>query len=114
MPGGDEQVATSDRRALGAILFLAAGTNAMDVYSALNSSPWTAESFGGTPEKAKACRRYVYHSIAVTSFYGLTSGIIAHSMWPIVGVVLADAYMYYLYSKALAKAAERGNTGWDN
>jgi len=113
MAGGDEFTGGGSSRALGAILFLAAGTNAMDVYSALNSSPWTAESFGGTPTKAQACRRYVYHSIAVTSFYGITSGVIAHSIWPIIGVALADAYMYYLYSKALAKAAERGNSGWD-
>ena len=88
MAGGDEFIAGGDRRTLGALLFLAASTNALDVYSALNSSPWTAESFGGNPEKAKSCREYVFHSIGVTSFFGVTSGIIAHTWWPIIGTVL--------------------------
>ena len=113
MAGGDELIG-GNSRAIGAILFLAAGTNAMDVYSALNSSPWTAESFGGDPEKAKACREYVWHSIAVTSFYGVTSGIIARSWWPIIGVFLADLYMYYLYDRALKRAQERKSTTWDS
>ena len=114
MPAGDEHLTSKDSRALGAILFIAAGTNAMDVYSALNSSPWTAESFGGDPEKAKACREYVWHSIVVTSFYGLTSSVIARSVWPIIGTMLADVYMWYLYNRALMRAAARNSQGWDD
>lgn len=114
MPTEEFAAGGADRRALSGLLFIAAGTNALDVYSALNSSPWTAESFGGDPDKAKACMRYVYHSIAVTSFYGLASGIIARSMWPVVGTVIADVYMLWLYTQALKKAKEKGSTGWDS
>ena len=77
------------RRALSAIMFMQALTNAMDVYSALNSSPWTAENFGGDESKAKSCREYVWHSIAVTSIYGISSSIIAESWWPVIGEVSA-------------------------
>ena len=54
--------------------------NTFDAYSTLNSSPWTAESFGGNPEKARACREYVWHAIAVSSFYGLASAAIGESV----------------------------------
>lgn len=114
MAGGDEfGLGRSTNRAVGGLLFIAASTNAMDAYSALNSSPWTAESFGGDPDKARACRRYVYHSVAVTSAYAIAAGIIAASWWPIIGALVANVYMYYLYSKALQKAQEKGSTDWD-
>lgn len=112
MASGDEFLGGTDNRAVAAVLFLAASTNALDVYSALNSSPWTAESFGADPEKAAACREYVLHSIAVTSFYGFTAGAIAGSWWPIIGTVLANLYMYWLYNRALGRAAARGSTDW--
>lgn len=105
-PGG------SGQRELAAMLFIAASTNAMDVYSALNSSPWTAESFGGDPEKAAACREYVYHAMAVTSFYAIMGSIIARNPWPIYGFVPAAAYMYWLYWRALNRAVNRGSTSW--
>lgn len=108
----DSFVGAKDKRALSALLFMAASTNAMDVYSALNSSPWTAESFGGDPEKAKACMKYVYHSIAVTTFYGAAGSIIGHNWWPIVGTILADSYMYYLYVTALSRAKSSGSQSW--
>jgi hypothetical protein len=114
MAGGDEFIAGGDRRTLGALLFLAASTNCLDVYSALNSSPWTAESFGGDPEKAKSCKEYVYHSIGVTSFFGVTSGIIAHTWWPIIGTLLANLYMFWLYQRALSRAQARGSQKWED
>lgn len=107
-----DSVAYGDRRALGALLFLAAGTNALDVYSALNSSPWTAENFGADAKKAESCREYVKHSIAVTTAFGVTSAVIAGSWWPLVGTVAANAYMYWLYERALSRGAVAGSTGW--
>lgn len=96
-----------------ALLFIAASTNAMDVYSALNSSPWTAESFGGDPEKSKACREYVYHSIGVTAFYCTVSAVLAKNVWPLVGWAIASGYMYWLYMRALGRAEKRGSTTWE-
>jgi hypothetical protein len=99
-------------RALGALLFMQASTNAMDVYSALNSSPWTAENFGADPEKAASCMEYVMHSIAITSFFGVSSAVIAKSWWPVIGTALADGYMFWLYNRALQRGASSGSTGW--
>lgn len=114
MASGDEFVGGSGARAVSAVLFLAASTNALDVYSALNSSPWTAESFGGDPDKAAACREYVYHSIAVTSFYGITASYIGRSWYPVIGTLLANLYMYWLYNRALSRAQARGSKEWDD
>jgi hypothetical protein len=99
-------------RVASAILFIQASTNAMDVYSALNSSPWTAQSFGADPEKRKACMEYVYHSLAVTAFYAGAATVIARNAWPVIGWALASAYMYWLYSRALNRAQASGSTSW--
>ncbi len=99
-------------RAISAILFIQASTNALDVYSALNSSPWTAQSFGADPEKRRACMEYVYHSIGVTAFYAIAASLIAQNPWPIIGMVLADGYMYWLYTRALNRAQASGSTSW--
>lgn len=101
-------------RVASALLFIQASTNAMDVYSALNSSPWTAESFGGDPDKAKACREYVYHSMGITTFYCVSAALLAKNIWPIIGAVIAEAYMYWLYMRALRRADERGSSDWNS
>lgn len=101
-------------RVASAILFIQASTNAMDVYSALNSSPWTAESFGGDADKAAACREYVYHSMGITTFYCVAAALLAKNIWPIIGAFIAEAYMYWLYMRALKRAETRGSTDWES
>jgi hypothetical protein len=100
-------------RAVSAILFIQASTNAMDVYSALNSSPWTAQSFGADPEKRKACMEYVHHSLGVTLFYSASATVLARNWWPMIGWSLASGYMYWLYQRALKRAQDSGSTSWD-
>lgn len=100
------------QRTLSALLFLQASTNAMDVYSALNSSPWTAESFGGDERKRRACLEYVHHSVAVTLFYSLASALLARNVWPMIGWAIASGYMYWLYNRALRRAVEAGSKDW--
>jgi hypothetical protein len=112
MAGFDDALGAGSGRAVSALLFISASTNALDVYSALNSSPWTAESFGGDPEKAAACKEYVLHSVAVTSFYALVAAAIAHNWWPIIGALIANAYMIWLYKRALTRAVQRDSTSW--
>src|SRR5438270_9016072 len=71
-------------RMAAAILFLQSSMEAMDVYSALNSSPWTAESFGSDPRKRQACLEYVYHGVGVTAFYCIGAAVLANNWWPII------------------------------
>jgi hypothetical protein len=98
----------------GAILFMQAGTNVFDVYSALNSSPWTSENFGADPQKAASCREYVLHSMVWTSFYCGLAAWISKSWWPIFGLALANVYMWWLYERALKRGAAAGSQGWAN
>lgn len=107
-----EEVLAGDRRTLGALLFIAASTNVVDVFSAVNSSPWTAQSFGGDPEKAESCRKYVRHAMVIAGAYSAAAAWIARSWWPIVGAVAAEGYMWWLYDDALNKAVETGSTDW--
>jgi hypothetical protein len=103
----------SDAARVGAaILFLQASTNAMDVFSAVNSSPWTAENFGGDQTKNASVREYVYHGIGLTVFYIVGASVLAKSAWPLVGGGITLVYMYWLYSRALERGAARGSAGW--
>lgn len=101
-------------RMAAAILFLQSSMEAMDVYSALNSSPWTAESFGSDPKKRAACLEYVHHGIGVTAFYCGVAGILARNWWPIIGGGLTAGYMYWLYRRALSRAQASGSRSWDD
>jgi hypothetical protein len=105
----------SDAARVGAaILFLQASTNAMDVFSAVNSSPWTAENFGGDQTKNASVREYVWHGVGLTVFYITGAAILARSWWPIVGGGITLVYMWWLYSRALARGAARQSQGWSS
>ena len=95
-----------------AILFLQASTNAMDVFSAVNSSPWTAENFGGDAVKSAAVHEYVWHGVGLTVFYIVGASVLARSAWPIIGGGITLGYMYWLYSRALSRGEARQSTGW--
>src|SRR5947208_1771001 len=97
-----------------AILFIASATNALDVFSATNSSPWTAENFGGDPEKVGSLREYVLHPMILTGVINVGGALIARSLWPIVGTIAASAYMWWLYERAVKRGMDAGSTGWDN
>jgi hypothetical protein len=98
------------RDALSGVLFLSAGTLAMDVYSAVMSSPWAAESWGGDPAKAESARRYVRHGLAVTGLMVGASAAISHSSYPLIGGALVGAYMWWLYESALKRAGPGGGS----
>lgn len=101
-------------RLAAAVLFLQSSMEAMDVYSALNSSPWTAESFGADPEKRKACLEYVYHGVGVTTFYCVGAAWLAQNPWPIIGGGITAAYMFWLYKRALSRAQSSGSKAWSD
>ena len=61
MAGLEDGVGGSE---LAAVLFLAAVNETMQAYGTLNSSPWTAESFGADDRRAKAMKEYVAHAVA--------------------------------------------------
>jgi hypothetical protein len=103
----------SDAARVGAaILFLQASTNAMDVFSAVNSSPWTAENFGGDPTKSASVQEYVWHGVGLTVFYVVGASVLAKSAWPIIGGGITLGYMYWLYSRALNRGQARGSVSW--
>jgi len=97
-----------------AILFIASATNALDVFSATNSSPWTAENFGGDEEKVASLQEYVSHAVLLTGITNIIGAIIARSIWPLVGAIVASAYMWWLYERAVSRGMRAGSKGWAN
>ena len=93
-------------RALAGVLFLGASTNAMDVYSAVNSSPWTAENVtAGDPEKEKSLRRYCMHAIGNTIFIDGVAAFLANGLWwaVVLGALIQTIYMTWLYWDAVRR-----------
>lgn len=98
--------------AVAAVLFLQSGMMTLDAYSTFQSSPWTSENFGADPIKVRSAKEYLCHAVGVSLFYAVASAYIARSLWPIIGSVIANAYLVWLYLRAFKRGAVTGSKGW--
>jgi hypothetical protein len=110
----DQAGGAGAERGQAAILFLVGYYEFFNLVGALNSSPWTAESFGGDPEKAKSARRYVKHAVFNGALASGVGVLIGGQWWPLIGTAAAAVYTWVLYDKALTKAAQTGSVGWES
>ena len=94
--------------------FAASVAAGYSIYSTLNSSPWTAESFGGDPEKARSCLFYSKLATLTNIGLGLFTSLIAGSLWPLTGFAVVSLEMHYLYHRAVGRARRHGSTGFDD
>jgi hypothetical protein len=111
------EVVTGDKRALAALLFLAASNETMQAYGTLNSSPWTAESFGADDRRAKALKEYIVHAVVYSTIYAAASAAIAGGMlgvWIMAGSVVTNVYLVWLYMRASMRGRQAGSTEWAN
>ena len=101
-----------------ALLFLAAINETMQAYGTLNSSPWTAESFGADDRRAKALREYVAHAVVFSMATSLIAAFVARgkkATWAILlGAAGTNAYLVWLYSRASVRGRDAGASGWAN
>ena len=115
MPGFEDGARGNE---IAAILFLTSSMNTLDAYSTLNSSPWTAESFGADERRAKALKEYVCHAVVYSMAYATAAAFIARgraATWAIIiGAVVTNAYLVTLYMRASARGREAGSAGWAN
>lgn len=102
----------SKNKELSSILFMSSVMVVLDAYSSLNSSPWTAENFGANSEKAASCKEYVTHAVVFSMAYAAASSFIAESWWPIMGALVTNIYLVWLYMRALNRGASAGSTQW--
>lgn len=100
------------RNAIGAVLFLQAGTQVYDAISAINSSPLTAERYGADPQQAKSAMEYTYHGMVLAGVYCAIAALASQSWWPIIGMVPGDVYLFWLYKRAIRRAQDRGFVDW--
>src|SRR5215472_4291027 len=98
--------------ALAAVLFLTSGMMTLDAYSTFQSSPWTAENFGADPIKAKSCKEYLVHAVGSSLAYAAASSYMAKSWWPLIGSLISNAYLIWLYLRALERGRVAGTKGW--
>lgn len=101
-------------RALAAVLFLNGYYEFFNLAGAFNSSPWTAESFGGDPGKNKSARKYVRMTIVRGALVSGAGVLISGMWWPLIGTAIAAADTWWTYDQALTIAARTGSAGWQS
>lgn len=116
MPGLESGLSGSD--ALAAVLFLGAVNETMQAYGTLNSSPWTAESFGADDRRAKAMREYVAHAVVFSMGTAAVAAWVANgrkATWAIlIGAAGVNVYLVWLYLRASKRGREAGSVAWAN
>lgn len=104
--------------AMAALLFLTSSMNTLDAYSTLNSSPWTAESFGADERRSRALREYVCHAVIYSMAYATAAAFIARgkqaTLAIITGALVTNAYLVVLYARANVRGKQAGSAGWVN
>lgn len=102
--------------AVAALLFLGAINETMQAYGTLNSSPWTAESFGADDRRAAALREYVAHAVVFSMLTGGMAAYIAQgrkATYSIMGgTVLVNGYLVWLYARASRRGRAAGSSDW--
>jgi hypothetical protein len=98
----------------GVALFTIAAAESFNIFSALNSSPWTAENFGADERKAQSCKEYVAIAVAVNAAMGLAASKLAGDYWPLLGTTVVSVLMILLYWRALHRGLNAGAAGWTN
>jgi hypothetical protein len=106
LPDGD------NLKGMASLLFMTSGMTTLDAYSTFQSSPWTIENFGADEEKTRACREYLLHAAGFSLVYAAASAYLADSIWPLVGSAVANAYLLWLYHRAMERGQQSGTTGW--
>jgi hypothetical protein len=99
-------------RGSAATLFLIGYYEFFNLVGALNSSPWTAESFGGDPGKNASARKYVKHAVVNGTIASGLGVLIGGTWWPLIGTSLAAVYTWWLYDKALNKSVQTGSVAF--
>ena len=106
----------ASRNEFAALLFLQASMNTLDAYSTLNSSPWTAESFGADERRARALKEYVAHAVSYSMLYATAAAIIARgreATWAIFGgALVTNTYLIWLYMRASERGKRAGAKEW--
>lgn len=100
--------------AAGIGLFMVAAAESFNIFSAMNSSPWTAENFGADEQKAASCKQYVVISVFANEGLGVGASLLAGNWWPLIGTTAVSAFMVVIYWRALQKGMAAGSAGWTN
>jgi hypothetical protein len=95
-------------------LFLMACGSAFEVLSAMNSSPWTMESFGADERRAAAGMKYTYIGLGMALAIAGGASLLTGTLWPLIACALISVLMLYIYKRALAAGQAAGNRGWHN
>lgn len=98
--------------AVAAVLFLQSGMMTLDAYSTFQSSPWTSENFGADPIKMRSAKEYLCHAVGFSLAYAFASAYLAKSWWPVIGSIVANAYLIWLYLRAFKRGSVAGSKGW--
>lgn len=105
---------TAATRALAAILFINGYYEFYNLAGAFNSSPWTAESFGGDPGKNASARKYVRKTVVRGMLISGMGVLISGMWWPLIGTTIAAADTWWTYDSALKTSEVTQSVGFQS
>lgn len=98
--------------AAGVGLFLVATAESYNIFSAMTSSPWTAQSFAADERKAAAMREYVAIAVGANTALGVGASLLAGNWWPLLGTIAVSLFMWWIYWRALKRGLAENSKGW--
>lgn len=98
-----EEFTNGTGNALHALLFISGALYALDTFSTLHSSPYTAEVRGGSAENADRVRHWVNIAVGTGIGFGIVTSFIARTPWPMIGAVATTGGMWWAYNHALSR-----------
>jgi hypothetical protein len=93
-------------------LTLVASAESFNIFSALTSSPWTAENFGADEQKAKSTKEYVIIAVVANEGLGLGASILGETPAPFIGTTVVSGFMMWIYWRAIERGKEANSFGW--
>ena len=112
------QTNAGSRNELAAVLFLGAINETMQAYGTLNSSPWTAESFGADDRRAAALKEYITHAVIFSMATSLIAAWVADGRKATAAIIFGaagtNAYLVWLYLRASRRGRDAGSASWAN
>ena len=113
-PARKESGKDSAKTAAAVGMFLVASAESFNIFSAMNSSPWTAENFGADERRANSAKEYVIIACLANEALGVGASLIGRSPWPLVGTTAVSGFMCFIYWRALQRGKDAGAEGWHN
>lgn len=102
------------RKGVDGVAFMVSFGESFQIVGAFSSSPWTITNVGADEAKAASAQWFIKLAIVNNLVaYGVIGSFLTQSLAPLVGTLLANGEIWWVYQKAIKDAKSQGpSNGW--